>query len=185
MVVKKRKIKIDGEEHEVPTFDTKLKPGEVSEDTVAKIQREEKIEKEIHEIKEKIKSVKRKFPRTYKSVSYSYGVGKLLNFVDKRGYTSERRQIWERLAQDLEPNLFRIGPSVGQLWRYPEFMYLLSKVPESLLLRATWDQWYEILKFRGIYKDRALLRKILREAQERGISRDRIKELRNKKSRKV
>lgn len=172
MVVKKKKIDVDGQEIEVPVFDTKITPGEeLGAEVLDKLLKEEQIEKEIQKIIEKIKTVKKKFKDIRKNIGYFYEVGKLLQFVDKKGFRTQRGKIWQRIARDLAPDLFLFDTKKKpqESKRYPEFMYLIAKVPKKFLKRASWDQWYEIMKFKDIYKKRKLLKKILTECKT-GIS---------------
>jgi len=170
MVIRKRKIIIDGKEIEVPIFQTKIEPGaNVNMDTLNELSREEDLEKEIHKSLSKIRKIKRRYKSIEKNTNYFYAVGKLLQFVEKRKYFKKHKgEIWRRMAHDLAPKLFsfdtRKPPTESK--RYPEFMYLLSKVPKKLLINASWDQWYEIMKFKDIYNNQKLLQKALKECKD-------------------
>lgn len=177
MVIKKEKINVGGVMYEVPIFHTKLKPGDISTNTINDIEREEEIERKIQEIKDKIVKIKEKFQNIYKNLDYSYEVGKTLSFVDRKNYKIDKGGIWKRLARDLGPELFKIGPTKVEPERYAEFMYNIAKFPRTLLRKASWGQWYEIQKFKEFYKNRRLLSQILDSAHKEGLSRDKIKEL--------
>ena len=184
MVVRKKKIKINGKEIEVDAFDTSLIPGSgTEEEAIECLLKEEKIEKEIKSIIEKIKKISKRHPNKHKNTLYYYEVGQVLQFVDKKQFTSEKGKIWQRLAYDLEPELFggkRKNPNEAK--RHPEFMYLLAKINKKHLNKASWDQWYEILKFKEIHKDENLLAQILSECANNNLSgiplRNKIKLLR-------
>jgi hypothetical protein len=186
MVVRRQRIKIDGKEIEVDVFDTKLIPGSGEEEkAIDLLYKEEEIEKEIKNVIEKIKRISGKYSNRRKNTLYYYEVGQVLQFVDKKNITNERGKIWHRLAYDLEPALFggkKKNPDEAK--RYPEFMYLLAKVDKKYLDRANWDQWYEILKFKDIYKDDKILKQILIECSNKNLSgiplRNKIKQLRKK-----
>jgi hypothetical protein len=64
-------------------------------------------------------------------------------------------------------------------------MYLLCKNSETLLEELSYDQWYEVTKFKEIYKNESLLRQIISERKKENLSgiplRNKIKELRKKK----
>lgn len=165
MVVKKKKITIDGQEIEVPVFDTKITPGkELGVDIVDKLFEEEQIEKEVQEAIQKIGLIKKRYKNIRKNLDYFYKSGEVLQFVDKKGFEKQRGKIWQRMARDLAPDLFlfdsRKNPKESK--RYPEFMYLIAKFPREFLRKASWDQWYEITKFKDIYKKKNLLIKILK-----------------------
>jgi hypothetical protein len=172
MVVRKKKIIINGQEVEVPVFDTKIIPGkEIDTDTLKKLSKEEEIEKKLQDAIAKIKKVKAKYKNIEKNINYFYTVGKILQFVDKDDYFKKQRgKIWQRMARDIAPDLFlfdeRKEPKESK--RYPEFMYLLAKIPKKFINQASWDQWYEIVKFKTIYKKQKLLRDILKECKYSG-----------------
>jgi len=183
MVVKKKKVIIDGQEIEVPIFETKITPGkELDINALDKLREEEQIEKDVQKIIERIRIVKAKYKNIRKNINYFYEVGKVLQFVDRKGFKRQRGKIWQRIARDLAPDLFLfdIKKSPQESKRYPEFMYFIAKVPKKFLKEASWDQWYEIMKFKDIYKKRKLLMRVLNECKL-GISgpslRSKIKDL--------
>ena len=172
MVVKKKKIIIDGQEIEVPVFDTKITPGkELDTEVLNKLIEEEQIKKEIQKKIERILIIKEKYRDVRKNLNYFYEAGKILQFVDKKTIKDQRGKIWQRMARDLAPSLFlfNIKRKPQESKRYPEFMYLIAKVPKKFLKEASWDQWYEIMKFKNIYKKQKLLRQILTECKS-GVS---------------
>jgi len=184
MVVRKKTIIINGQEVEVPVFDTKIIPGdEVDADTLEKLLKEEEIEKEIQEVVNKIKIVKTKYKNVVKNINYFYEVGKILQFVDKDDYFKKQRgKIWQRMARDIAPDLFLFDKEKDpqESKRYPEFMYLIAKIPKKFIDQASWDQWYEIVKFKDIYYKPKILRDILKECKYSGAGptlRDKIKNI--------
>jgi len=175
MVVRKQKIVINGREVEVPVFDTKIIPGkEIDIDTLNKLSKEEEIEKRLQDAIRKIRIVKARYRNVVKNINYFYAVGKILQFVDNEDYLKKQRgKIWQRMNLDYAPELFLFNPEkisnykkrVQESKRYPEFMYLLAKIPKKLLKMASWDQWREILKFPEIYKKQKLLKEVLEECK--------------------
>ncbi len=184
MVVRKKKIKVDGKEIEVDAFDTSLIPGSGKEEkAIEYLLKEEEIENEIKNVVEKIKKISERHPNMHKNTLYYYEVGKVLQFVDKKKFTNERGKIWQRLAYDLEPEIFgEKKKNSTEAKRYPEFMYLLAKVDKKYLSKVSWDQWYEILKFKDIYKYENFLVQVLSECTYNNLSgiplRNKIKKLR-------
>ncbi len=190
MVVRKKKIIIEGQEVEVPVFDTKIIPGEeIDIDTLDKLSKEEEIEKRLQDAIKKIRIVKAKYKNVVKNIDYFYTVGKILQFVDKEDYFKKHKgKIWQRMNLDYAPELFLFDPKkfsnykkmVQESKRYPEFMYLLAKIPRRFIKKASWDQWREILKFPEIDKKQKLLEKILKECKFVGTGpslRKKIKDL--------
>jgi len=185
-ILRREKIVVGGEEIEVDTFDAKVVLGSGEElESIEELLIEEEIEKSIQAALKEIETIATKYPGKEKDIRYCYQVGKVLQFVDNKGFTDRRGLIWRRMAFDLRPKLFtqkRNNPEESK--RYPEFMYHLGKQSEKNVARVSFDQWYEILKFREIYKDKKLLERILTVCEEENLSgiglRGRIKELRKK-----
>lgn len=182
-IIRREKIIVDGQEIVVDTFDAKVVLGSGEElDSIEELLIEEEVEKVIQVALRKIKTIAQKYPNKEKDIWYCYEVGKVLQFVDEEGFTSRRGLIWRRMSYDLEPGLFgRKKKNAEESKRYPETMYHLGKLTRKLVMKATFDQWYEILKFKGIYEDKYLLNKVLKACEE-GLSsiqlRNRIKKLR-------
>ena len=190
MVVRKKKFIINGQEVEVPVFDTKIISGkEIDTGTLDKLSKEEKIEKKLQDAIERIRIAKAIYKNIVKNINYFYTVGKILQFVDKNDYLKKQRgKIWQRMARDIAPELFLFDgkKKLRESKRYPEFMYLLAKIPKQFIDKASWDKWYEIMKFRKIYEKQKLLKQILEECKfaSTGPSlRDKIKILLNTKDR--
>jgi len=184
MVVRRQIVIIDDQEVEVPVFDTKIIPGkEIDTDIMDKISKEEEIEKKIQEAVKKIRIMRTRYKNIFKNTDYFFAVGRVLQFIDKDDYFKKQKgKIWQRMARDLSPDLFLydVKKKIGESKRYPEFMYLISKIPIRFIRVASWDQWYEIMKFKKIYEKQQLLQKILQECKFIGagpILRNKIKEL--------
>jgi len=169
MVLRKKTITLeDGKKIQVEVFDTKLTVGNGQEiDSIESLFREEEIEKKIQIAIKKISSIAKKYRKKYKDLDYCFEVGKVLQFVDEEELTKKRGLIWERMADNLRPELFGGKKRDAQeSKRFPEFMYLLGKQSRKNLHRASWDQWYEITKFTEegipkVLKNPSLLEKIL------------------------
>lgn len=186
-IIRKEKVIVDGKEIEVDTFDAKVILGSGEElESIEELLREEEIEKAIQIALGKIETIAERYPDKEKDIWYCYEVGKVLQFVDDKGFADRRGLIWRRMAFDLRPELFsQKKKNAEESKRYPEFMYYLGKQSKKNVKRATFDQWYEILKFKELYKDKDLLEKIIAVCAKEKLSsvrlRQRIKELRRSK----
>ena len=187
-ILRREIIVIDGKDTEVDTFDAKVVLGSGKEfESIEELLIEEAIEKAIQVALKGVKTIAQKYPAKEKDIWYCYEVGKVLQFVDAKGFTDRKGLIWHRMAYDLHPDLFGgRKKNANEAKRYPEMMYHLGKQSKEAINRATFDQWYEILKFKDdVYKDKDLLEQIL-EVCEQGLSsvqlRQKIKELRASKS---
>lgn len=184
-IIRRVKIRVDGQETEVDTFDAKVILGSGEElESIEELLIEEEIE--IQDVLKKIEVLAQKYPNKEKDLYYCYEVGKVLQFVDVRGFTDRKNLIWRRMAYDLRPDLFSgKRENSKESIRYPETMYHLGRQDKQAIDRATFDQWYEILKFKDIYKDQSLLEQILKVC-EQGLSsiqlRREIEKLRTRRS---
>ena len=184
-ILRREKMVIDGKEIEVDTFGVNVVLGSGKElESIEELLIEEEIEKAIQVTLKEIETIAEKYPDKQKDIWYCYEVGKVLQFVDARGFTDRRGRIWSRMAYDLRPDLFGgKKKNADESKRYPEIMYYLGQQRKENVKRASFDQWYEILKFRRIYKgkDSELLEQILTECESKNLSsvqlRQRIKEL--------
>lgn len=203
MPIRKKKIEIDGREIEVDVYDTRLIPGSgKEEEAIESLYREEEMEKAIRDVLKKIETIAKRYSNKKKNLQYYHKVGKVLQFVDKKGYTDtdSRLLIWHRIAYDLRPDLFDLNldhfdnekKAIREAKRRADVMYHFGKQSEANLKRATWDQWYEIIKFKSIdkkkwlYKDKNLLEKILAECEKSESAgprlREKIEEIRKSKT---
>lgn len=119
------------------------------------------LETEIKKLKEIVK----KFTDKEKNVQYYYKLGKKLLFLEDELFKdiaigSVLRRIFEELP-DILPNV----KDKDMASRHLNFMYWLGHIEKKDLLNASWDQWFEITKFKELYKNKRLLRKILKECQ--------------------
>lgn len=172
MVLRKKPIVIDGKEMEVDVFDTKIILGSGKEiDSVEKLLREEEIENAIQGALKEIKKVAKKYIQKKRDIWYYYKIGKILQFVDKKGFLDVRGLIWERMADNLHPELFsgkKTPPKKAKT--YPEIMYLLAKQKKEDISRITWSHWFEILQYPKVYKNRNVLDELLEECGDKKIS---------------
>ena len=182
-IVRRGTIQWGGKEIEVDIFDARVVLGSGEEEkSIEELLTEEEIEKSIQAALEEIETIAQKYPGKEKDIWYCHEVGKVLQFVDTKGFTERKGLIWLRMAHDLRPALFGgKKKTADESKRYPEFMYYLGKQKRKNVNRAKFDQWYEILKFKDIYKDQGLLEQVL-VVCEQGLSsiqlRQKIKELR-------
>jgi sulfur transfer protein SufE len=130
---------------------------------IAEKEANELLKKKIKELKELIE----RFPRKEKNLQYYYEVGKKLLFLEdklfrKIALNSVLRRIAEELP-DIIPDIKNTEMKIRNLY----FMYWIGHIRKKDLFKASWDQWFEITKFREIYKNKKLLNLILKECKSR------------------
>ena len=174
VVIKRKKIILNGREVEVDVFNTSLVPGRGDEEKVIEgLLKEEEIEKEINDKLQEIDSVQKDYAEKDKDIWFYYKIGNILQFVDLINLTEQRGQIWERIAGNLRPEIFfgkSKPPKKSRL--YPELMYLLAKQNREDIPRVSWSHWYEILQYSKVFKNQKILQMLLRECEEKHLSSD-------------
>ena len=184
-ILRKERIIVEGQEIEVDTFDAEVILGSGDEiESIDELLKQDEAEEAIQHALKEIRIIAEKHVDKKRDVSYYYEVGKILQFVDKKGFVDRKGLIWIRMAHDLRPDLFGGKKKNAQeSKRYPETMYFLGKQKERNVTRASFDQWYEILKFKALHEgtDNELLDQILRECETKKLAsvqlRTRIKDL--------
>lgn len=177
MPIRKKEIKIDGKKIEVDVYDTRLIPGSgKEEEAIESLYREDKIEDEIQKEVKKLDDVAEEYKNRKKDIWFYYKIGEILQFVDREGFRKERGLIWERIADNLRPEIFfgkKTPPRKSK--RYPEIMYLLGKQEKEDIPRITWSHWFEILQYPRVYKNRDMLCSLLQECEVKGISSEQLR----------
>lgn len=126
-------------------------------------------EKELNEtIKRKVKELKEftiKFTRKEKNIQYYYEIGKKLLFLDNNPFKGVARySVFRRITEELREILPEIKNEKVAI-KHLDFMYGIGHLNENLLSKGNWDQWFEIMKFKNIFKNRNLLDQILDECK--------------------
>jgi len=129
---------------------------------------EEALEKEIKSLRGLIKN----FSQKEKNLQYYYEVGRKLLFLDSRPFEevaigSVFRRIVEELPEVVPKNINNKEMAIRHLY----FMYWIGHIKKKTdLSQASWDQWFEITKFRNLYKKPEILAQILKECKSGRLS---------------
>jgi len=187
MPIRKKKIKIDGKEIEVDAYDTRLVPGSgKEEEAIESLYREDRIEEEIHKAVKKIDIVDQEYWHRKKDIWFYYEIGKILYFVEQKGFVKERNLIWERISNNLRPKVFfgKDKPPKNSK-RYPEIMYLLAKQNKEDIPRLTWSHWFEILQYPKVYENRQVLNSLIVECEAKHLSSTQLRKLIQEENKKI
>lgn len=164
-IKKTTKLKLGKKTDEGYEYSAKIDFKEDFTSQVFKLMQEKKANDELNLEIKKLKGNIKKFPNKEKNIHYYYEMGKNLLFLDKELFkkiapTSVLRRIFEELP-DILPSIKNVDMATRHLY----FMYWIAHVKKNDLSKASWDQWFEITKFKDIYKKPDLLKKILRECR--------------------
>ncbi len=141
-ILRREKIIVDGKEIEVDTFDARVVLGSGKElESIDELLTQEEVEKAIQAALKQIETIAKNYPDKERNIWYCYEVGKVLQFVDAKGFTDRKGLIWHRMAYDLRPDLFcGRKKNANEAKRYPETMYHLGKQSKEAIKRAAFDQ---------------------------------------------
>ncbi len=131
---------------------------------------------EIKRLKEEIANSSD--PNKEKNLFYYYTIGKKLSILDNENFKEiSPYSIFRRIKEEI-PEILPHIEDIKTAQKHLEIMYKLGQIDEKFLKKASWDQWYEIMKFKEINKKQKLLKQILQECKFIGAGpslRNRIK----------
>jgi len=115
---------------------------------------------------EKLKKVVKKFfsLKKEKNLFYYCAIGSHLSFIKKEIFKEiSPYSIFRRIKEEIPEILPHLDDKTAQ--KHLEVMYKLGQINKKILEKASWDQWYEIMKFKDIYKKQKLLKQTLNECK--------------------
>lgn len=119
-----------------------------------------------------------------KNLLYYYKIGKSLLFVERGNFKNvSSYSVYRRITEEIP----QILPHIKDLkitQKHLEIMYRLAHIKEDLLKRASWDQWYEMMKFKNLHKNQKALGEILNLIKGKKISGPKLRLLISKKLRR-
>lgn len=160
--------------------------GDFSEQ-VGRLMSEKKANDELESQLSRLKSDINRFPWRNKkaNLSYYYAIGRKLLFLENDNFKDvSPYSIYRRIYEEI-PKILPHLKDKKVVQKHLETAYRLAHIRWDIISGASWNQWFEILKFEDIYKNKKLLGLVLTECKT-GISykalRNRIKELRAAKN---
>lgn len=115
--------------------------------------------KKLKKVIQKISDVKKE-----KNLFYYHTIGGHLSFLRKEVFKEiSLYSIFRRIKEEIPEILPHLNDKTAQ--KHLEVMYKLGQINKEMLKKASWDQWYEIMKFKDVYKKQDLLKQILVECK--------------------
>jgi hypothetical protein len=179
---KKKKIRLGKKTEEGYKYSANIdfSRGEDVFTQIERFEREIEVKEKLEEKVSELESITKNYSLKKENIDYYCEMGKRLQFLDRTPFKEVEKYSVFRLIYEMIPGILPHIEDHKVAEKHIASMFFMGKVDRSLLKRASWAQWYEILKFKEIYKNRRLLEKILIEC-EKGLSdrslRNRIKEL--------
>lgn len=127
---------------------------------IAKLMQEKKAKDELEIYIEQIRKISSRFKNKEKNLDYYITVGKVLSFLSNNNFKNIKPySVFRRLIDEI-PNVLP-GLDAKRIQDHLMMMYRIGELNEDILSKATWEQWYEISKFKDAVNNRKILNKIL------------------------
>lgn len=171
-ITKQSKLKIGTKTDSGYDFSAKVDFKEDLGVQIERLMKEKRVNDElklkIRKLEEEIKTLNNQNPD--KDIHYYYRIGRLLLFLESKSFQEFKPYgFYRRIVEEIPQILPHVkNPKVAQ--KHLETMYRLAHVREDILNKASWDQWYEILKFKDLYKNRKALNKIIKLIENKKTS---------------
>lgn len=137
------------------------------------------LKKEVDKLSELVEGFedKEKASNTF----YYHVVGKSLKFLEKKTFKRVGRWSVFRVVHETLPEMLPHISDTSVASKHIAAMFYLGKVSKRDLPRATWAQWYEIVKFPKLFTSKRLYKKILTQIKGKEISGPQLRSLIPKK----
>jgi len=134
---------------------------------IAKLMQEKKAKDELETYIEQIRKISSRFKNKEKNLSYYKTIGEALSFLSSGNFKNIKPySVFRRIFNEIPNILPDFNPENPQnRKRAPDhlmMMYRIGGLEEEILNKATWEQWYEISKFKNIINNRKILIRVLR-----------------------
>jgi hypothetical protein len=127
---------------------------------ISKVLQEREINEVLKANVEEIRQVVKKFRKKEKNLQYYYEIGRKLSFLDSDLFKKiAPYSIFRRIVEELPEVLPNVPEKVAT--KHLDIMYKLAHMGRDQLSKATWDQWYEIMKFKEVHRKQNLLQQAL------------------------
>jgi len=100
------------------------------------------------------------FASKEKNIAYYWEIGKLLSFLNSADFINIKPySVARRIAEEI-PGIVP-GIEEKRIADHIVMMYRLGQLPFTTVEKASWEQWYEITKFKGLTDNLSKLENIL------------------------
>ncbi len=127
---------------------------------IAKLMQEKKAKDELETYVEQLHKISLRFKNKEKNLDYYKTIGRILSFLSSSNFRNMKPySIFRRLTDEVPEVL--PGLDVKRIQDHLMMMYRIGGLDEDILSKATWEQWYEISKFKNAINNRKVLNRIL------------------------
>ena len=157
---KKPEVGLGGKTEEGYKYGTKINFKEDLSSQIAKLIQEKKAKDELETYVEQIRKISLRFKNKEKNLDYYTAIGKVLSFLSSNNFKNIKPYSVFRWLIDEVPNVLP-GLDAKRIQDHLMMMYRIGWLDEDILSKATWEQWYEISKFKNVVNNRKALNRIL------------------------
>lgn len=128
---------------------------------IAKLMQEKKAKDELETYIEQIHKISSRFKNKEKNLAYYKNVGKVLSFLSGSNFKNIRPySVFRRLINEVPGVL--LGLDAKRMQDHLMMMYRIGGLNKDILSKATWEQWYEISKFKNVISSQKILNEVLK-----------------------
>jgi len=160
-----KKMRLGKKTSEGYEYETKVDFSQDISTQISKVLREKEMNETIRKKIKELRELTRKYPIKDKNIQYYYKTGKVLLFLESNLFKNVARySVFRRIIEELREILPEIKNKKVAM-KHLDFMYGVGHLNKNLLSKGNWDQWYEIMKFKNMFRKGKLLDQILDECK--------------------
>lgn len=179
---KKPEVGLGGKTQEGYKYRTRINFKEDLSSQIAKLIQEKKAKDELEKHIEQIRKISLQSKNKEKNLNYYREIGEVLSFLDGDNFENIKPySVFRRLVGEV-PDIL-LGLDIKRTQDHLMMMYRIGGLSEKILSEATWEQWYEISKFKNIIQNKDILKKIIQTCKTVSGGpdlRDKIREIKDK-----
>jgi hypothetical protein len=148
---------------------------------IGRLIREKKAKDELDTHISKLRKISEQFKNKEKNIAYYSAIGNALSFFDGENFRDVGPYSFFRRVIDAIPDILP-GMDAKRMQDHLMMMYRIGKLDSKTLNSATWDQWYEISKFKEAFRNKEILERVivLTKSDSRSDLREEIQNLLSK-----
>jgi len=154
------KVGLGGITEEGYKYKTKINFKEDLSLQIARLIQEKRAKDELEIYIDQIRKVSSRLKNKKKNLAYYKAVGNILSFMNNSNFENIKPySVFRRLIDEV-PDMLP-GLDTKRIQDHLMMMYRIGELDEEVLGKATWEQWYEISKFKNVVNNRKVLNRIL------------------------
>jgi len=130
---------------------------------ITRLIQEKKAKDELEKYVEQICRVSSQFKNKEKNLNYYKTIGEILSFLNNDNFKNIKPySVFRRLIDEIPDVLPRLRLDNKRIQDHLMMMYRIGNLDKRILGKATWEQWYEISKFKNVIRNKDILKKVIK-----------------------